>query len=205
MKNKFVQTALVLVLCVGSVFLVRIWRPNPEEVFKKRIAERSIGDSKAKVWITEYFDYQCPPCGAANKLLRDWMAKHPGKIYLQVRYFPLPGHKYSMKAVVHAECASRQKGKFFKFHDALFDHQSEWAVDAYPELRFLTYAQQAGLELKSWDACTKDPETKIFVKEEKAKAEKLGVKITPTFFVNGKMVIGTNALVEELNAIVDQK
>ena len=205
MKNKFLKTILVLALCVGSVLLIRTFKPNPEEILKKRIAERSMGDPKAKVWITEYFDYQCPPCAAAHKILRDWMAAHPGKIYLQVRYYPLPVHKYTMKAAVYAECASRQRGKFLKFHDALFDHQLEWLADAYPELKFLKYAQDAGLELNRWDACTKDPEVEKFVTEEKSKADKLGVKITPSFFVNGKLVVGTKVLAEELDAVASQK
>ena len=204
-QSKALVTAEIIVLCVASIFLIQILRPDPEGVLKKRITERSWGDPKSKVWVTEYFDYQCPPCANAHAFLRDWMQKNPGKIYLQVRYFPLPAHKNSMTATVHAECATRQQGKFQKFHDLVFDHQSEWAADAYPELKFLTYAQEADLDLARWDVCTKDPATEKFISEEKAQAEKLGVKITPSFFVNGKMVVGTKALSDELNAITDEK
>src|SRR6185295_4383525 len=115
--------------CVGAVFLFRGFKPNPEELLKKRTTERSLGDSKAALWITEYFDYQCPPCASARKVLEDAMEEHPGKIYLQVRYFPLPMHKNSLKAAVAGDCASRQPGKFWKFHKAIFEHQSEWAMD----------------------------------------------------------------------------
>ncbi len=195
----------IAVICVGVVFVVKTLKPNPEELLKKRIAERSVGDPKAPVWVTEYFDYQCPPCGTAHAVLGDWMASHPGKIYLQLRYYPIPKHPYALKAAIHAECAARQEGKFFKFHDALFDHQAEWAQESYPELKFLMYAQEAGLELNRWDACTKDPEVEKFVNEERAKADSLGVKITPSFFVNDKMVVGTKALVEELDAVTNQK
>ena len=204
-KNKFLITALVVVLCAGSVFLIKILKPNPDEVLKKRIAERSLVDPKAPAWVTEYFDYQCPPCGTAQKTLHDWIAGHPGKIYLQVRYFPFPKHLHAMKAAIYAECASRQKGKFWKFHEALFDHQAEWAQEAYPELKFLTYAQEAGLELTRWNACSKDPEVEKFVNEERTKADAFGVKLTPSFFVNGKMIVGIKALTEELDAIVKQK
>lgn len=205
MKNKFLTTAAVVVLCVGSIFLLRILRPDPAEMLKKRISERSSGDPKAKIWVTEYFDYQCPPCASAHALLQEWMLKNPGKIYLQVRYFPLPAHKHSVKAAIHAECATRQPGKFWKFHGLLFDHQAEWASDAYPELKFLTYAETAELDLPRWDACTKDPATEKFVSGEKAEAEKLGIKITPSFFVNGKLIVGTQALMQELNAVADEK
>lgn len=205
MKNKSLTTIAIIALCAGVVFLVRSQALNPEEMLKRRIAERSTGEAKAKAHVTEYFDYQCPPCANANKILHDWMEKNPGKIYLEVRYFPLPSHRFSMKAAVHAECASRQKEKFWKFHNELFEHQPEWVSSDYPELKFLTYAQTADLELTRWDACTKDANVEKFIIEEKAQAEKIGVKITPTFFVNGKMVVGTQGLTEELNAIANAK
>ena len=201
LKNKTVLTFFVLVLCVAGVLAFRALKPDPEAMLKKRIAERSVGDPKAALWITEYFDYQCPPCGVARNLLEDAIKKHPGKIYLQVRYFPLPAHKNSLKAAVHAECASHQPGKFWAMHDKIFEHQSEWAMDSYPELRFLNYAQEAGLDLPKWDACTKDPEIQKSITEEKTKGETLGVKITPTFFINGKMFVGNQALSEELKKL----
>lgn len=205
LKNKLLLTAAIVVLCVGSVFLIKTLKPNPEEVLKRRIAERSFGDPKAPVWVTEYFDYQCPPCGMAHQALRDWMTKRPGKIYLQARFYPLPMHSYAMKAAIYAECASRQKGKFWQFHDALFDHQAEWVTGTYPELKFLAYAQQAGLDVNQWDTCAKDPQVEKFVNEERDKARTLGVQITPTFFVNGKIAVGTQDLIKELDSAADAK
>jgi protein-disulfide isomerase len=205
MKNKVLLTVVIVALCAGSVFLIKTLKPNPEEALKKRIAERSFGDPKASVWVSEYFDYQCPPCGEAHKVLHDWMSKHPGKIYLQVRFFPLPMHPHAMKAAIYAECASRQKGKFWPFHDALFEHQAEWVTDSYPELKFLTYARQTGLDVNQWDVCAKDPAVEGFVEEERAKARTLGVQITPSFFVNGKMAVGTQDLIKELDSVADAK
>ena len=74
-------------------------------------------------------------------------------------------------------------------------------MDPYAELKFLTYAQSAGIDLPRWDACVKDPETEKFVTEEKKKGEALGVKITPSFFVNGKLVVGMNGLSDELKQL----
>ena len=122
-----------------------------------------------------------------------------------MRYFPLPAHRNAMKAAIHAECATRQSGKFLKFHDLVFDHQAEWVREAYPELKFLTYGEETGLELTRWDACTKDPATEKFVTDEKKEGEKLGVKITPSFFVNGKLIVGAKVLLDELNAMTDEK
>ena len=200
-KNKSALTLLLILLCVGGILLFRALKPDPEALLKKWTAERSLGDAKAPLWITEYFDYQCPPCGTAYKTLEDAMNQYPGKIYLQVRYFPLPAHKNSMKAAIHAECASRQKDMFWKFHGQLFQHQGEWVAENYPELKFLQYAQETKLDLGPWDACTKDPAIEQAVAEEKKKGESLGVKITPSFFINGKLAVGTGGLNEELKKL----
>ena len=201
LKNKFFVTLLAAFLCVGGVLLFRTFKPDPEALLKKRVAERSLGDPKAGFWITEYYDYQCPPCGSARKLLDDVMKRFPGKIYLQVRYFPLPAHKNALSAAVHAECASRQPGHFWAFHEQLFEHQQEWAMDPYASLKFLNYAQSAGIDTPRWDACAKDPETEKYVLEEKKKGEALGIKITPSFFVNGKLVVGVNGLSDALKEL----
>lgn len=192
------RTAALLLLCVGVIFGVRALKPHPDALLKTRIAERALGDEKAPVWITEYFDYQCPPCASARGVLEKTMAESPGRIYLQARYFPLPAHKHALKAAVHAECVSRQKGKFWKFHEEMLKNQSEWSKDPYAALRFAAYAEKAGVDIGKLNACVQDPETEKTVLEEKKKAQELGVQVTPTFFVNGKLAAGINGLQAEL-------
>lgn len=197
-------SVLLLALCVSAVYGTRALAPHPDEVLKKRLAVRSKGDEKAPVWITEYFDYQCPPCAMANKLLNLAMTRYPGKIYLQVRYFPMPAHVHAVKAAVYAECASKQKGRFWDYHEALFDNQRQWAADPYPELRFTAYAETAGLDVKGLEACVQRPETEASVRDERKKGEEIGVKGTPSFFVNGKLLVGVNALAAELDTLLGE-
>lgn len=199
LRKKIISTVIVIGLCVGFIQGFRAFMPNAEELMKKRLSQRSTGNPDSKTWITEYFDYQCPPCALAAKVLKEHLEKNPKSIYLQVRYFPLQGHPHAMKAATYAECASRQNGKFWAYHELLFSHQSEWAPEKYPELKFLEYAKQAGLDLDQWDRCNKDPETQKFIVSEKEKAAELGVKITPSFFVNGELVVGVKALQDALN------
>ncbi len=199
LRKKIITTFLVTGLCVGFIFGMRTLRPNPEEVMKKRLAQRSAGNPDSKTWITEYFDYQCPPCSLAAFLLSEHLKTKPDSIYLQVRYYPLQNHPHAMKAATYAECASRQPGKFWKFHDLLMSKQKEWSMEKYPELKFLTYAKEAGLDLETWDRCTKDPEVSKFITDEKNKAIELGVKITPSFFVNGELIVGVKSLQDALS------
>ncbi len=205
LRKKIITTLLVIGLCVGSIFGIRALKPNSDEVMKKRLAERSTGNSNSKTWITEYFDYQCPPCSMAAMVLREHLKAKPDSIYLQVRYFPLPGHPHAMKTATYAECASRQPGKFWKFHELLFSHQKDWAVEKYPELKFLEYAKEAGLDLEKWDRCTKDPEVPKFIADEKSRAVELGVSTTPSFFVNGELVVGVKGLQDTLSKLAVDK
>lgn len=205
LKNKTLVTAVVLLFCVSAVFLAKTLKPNPEIILKQRIAERSLGSEKAPLWVTEYFDYQCPPCAAARETLETIFKEHPGQVYLQARFYPLPTHMNAMKAALYAECASRQKGKFWKFHEQLFDHQLDWAMDEYAAIKFASYAESAGLDVGRLDACTHDPETEKTVLEEKKKGADLGVTITPSFFVNGKIVVGKTALKNEVDAFFGEK
>jgi protein-disulfide isomerase len=174
--NKNLATVVLAGLSVIFVFAFKELRPNPDAELKKRLSERSLGSEKAALWITEYFDYQCPPCARASHLLKEQIGKNPGKIYLQVKHFPLPGHKNAMKAAVYGECASRQAGKFWHFHE-----------------------KDAGLDLKKLDACVADLTVQTSVEQEKAKGQELGVQTTPTFFVNGQIHVGLIELQKALD------
>ena len=196
--KKLFATVLLAAVCVGGILLVRVMRPDPSEVLKRRMAERSMGAEKAPVWITEYFDYQCPPCAIAAKTLKEAITQKPDRYFLQARYYPLPAHKNALKAAVYAECVSRQKGRFWAFHEAVFEHQKDWAKDPYPQIHFARYAEAAGADLHALDACVSDPKVQEAVEEEKKKGSDLGVQITPSFFVNGKLVVGNQALKQEL-------
>ena len=204
-NNRTSATVLIVIACVAAVFAVRALRPDLGALWQKSVSERSLGSDKAPLWITEYFDYQCPPCANARIALEQTMAEHSGQIYLQVRFFPLAAHKNALKAAVYAECASRQKGKFWKFHEEIFKHQAEWATDPYPQIKFAGYAEAAGLDLARIDRCAEDAAVEKAILDEKKKAEELGVKITPTFFVNGKLVVGLNDLRSELKAFFEKQ
>jgi protein-disulfide isomerase len=200
-KNKLFLTVTIGAVCVGSVILMRAFTPSPEELLKQGIAQRSQGNENAPIKIIEYFDYQCEACEHANKLLKDLIDMNPGKIYLQARFYPLPGHKNALKAAVFAECVSLQKDKFWPFHEEIFRNQATWAKDPYAQIRFASYSTSVGVDLKHLDACVADPEVEKRILEEKKKAAELSVKVTPSFFVNEKFVVGLDQLIQELKKL----
>jgi protein-disulfide isomerase len=199
MKKKILTTLTLIFVCAGTVFLVRLLVPKESWNTDRRTLARSKGEPHAALWITEYFDYQCPACRTAHDLLDRYIQKYPGRIYLQLKFYPLVAHKYGLKTALYAECAARQN-KFWKFHDLLFENQQKWQVLPDAEPVFRDYAKAAALDMRKCDACLKNPETQKTVMEEKGKADAMGVQITPTCYINGKICAGFQEVKQELQS-----
>ncbi|OGG14788.1 hypothetical protein A2773_06840 [Candidatus Gottesmanbacteria bacterium RIFCSPHIGHO2_01_FULL_39_10] len=84
------------------------------------------GDKNAKVTIVEFSDFQCPFCVRAHPTMKQVLKEYEGKVKLVYKHFPLTSiHPKAEKAAQASECAKDQ-GKFWEFHDKLFDNSTEW-------------------------------------------------------------------------------
>jgi len=198
-----------VILVVISVALVAVGRyhfgPKGRLTFDPRTSSRSQGNPHAPIWVVEYLDYQCKSCALSVPIIHEFMSKHPGKVYLQLRFHPLPrAHRHAIRAAIYGECAAKQK-KFWPMHNLLFEKQDEWGPSESPDAFFNRYAVQAGLDDQRLSACVDDPATKTAVMAERDEGQAIGVKSTPTFFVNGKMSVGVIGLKELLEAQSGQK
>lgn len=80
------------------------------------------GDASAPITIVEYSDFQCPFCARVEPTLDQVLNDYPGKVNLYYKHFPLTQiHQYAQKAAEASECAADQ-GKFWEYHDILFDN-----------------------------------------------------------------------------------
>jgi protein-disulfide isomerase len=115
------------------------------------------------------------------------------------KHLPLVGiHPQAMGASLAAEAARRQ-GKFWEYHDKLFANQKKLEPD---DLK--RYAQELGLDMARFDQDRQDPELKTKVQADMAEATSLGVKSTPTFFINGRLVRGAMPF-ETFSSIIDEE
>jgi len=116
---------------------------------------------------------------------------------MQLKYFPLRNHAHGLQSARYAECASRQ-GKFWPFHDYLIDRQANWRrlSDATPAFDLM--AREVGLDLEVLGQCLADEKTTTSIMKDKKEGDILGVKSTPTYYINGTMVVGTDSLKQEL-------
>jgi protein-disulfide isomerase len=185
-----VSLAVVSVL-VGGIYGARYARGlDAKSVSAPMLAApRAMGNPAAKTRVVEFIDYQCPSCAKSSKFLHELVKLHPQEIYLEVKYFPLKGHAHSMTTAKLVEC-SRMQGKFWEAHHAVFLSQSAWRdlEDATPVLSLAV--QAAGVDVAAIDRCAQDPAVEQRILAERDEALKLGLRSTPTFYINGTMVVG---------------
>jgi protein-disulfide isomerase len=148
-----------------------------------------LGQPDAPVLITAWEDFQCPVCKAANasvlKQIEDEYVS-TGKVRIQYRQFPFLGPE-STAAAEASQCAADQ-GKFWDFHDALFNAQRAENSGAYTKANLKKIAAGAGIDSMMFDKCVDESQHKESVQAEKKIGVDLGVNATPTFFVNGTQV-----------------
>ncbi len=155
------------------------------------------GDPKAPITIVEFSDFQCPYCKQTEATLKNVLSKYNGQVNVAFRDFPLgPVHPHAEMAAEAARCAGEQ-GKFWEFHDALFDDQSK--LDE-PGLN--ATAQKLGLDANSFQSCLTSGKYKVQVSQDEEDGKKAGVTGTPGFFVAGIFVNGAQPEAE-FDKIID--
>ena len=150
---------------------------------------RVLGNTKAKVGIVEFSDYQCPFCFRHNsQTLAKLKEKYidTGKVQYHVRDFPLSFHAQARGAAIAANCAGRQRA-YWKMHRRLFDNHQRLSLPLYQEL-----ARELKLDAEVFSRCLDDATVAKRIDEDLAYGQHLGVGGTPSFFVgrvrNGELV-----------------
>jgi protein-disulfide isomerase len=200
-RRKIASALFLAIVCVVSVEIAH-FRATPPGVASpsKRLLARSKGKPANPLWIVEYMDFQCINCREVGATVDAAMKAHPDTIYFEARFLPLiRTHRLALKSAIYAECAARH-GRFWPMSDLLFAKQAEWAESQDPDVLFEGYAREAGLDARRLSACVSDVSVKAAVLEERERARALGLSATPSFFVNGKKMVGVEALREELDA-----
>lgn len=156
------------------------------------------GPDDAPVTIIEFSDFQCPFCKQAIPTLQRIQATFGDQVRQVYRHSPLPNHPAAFAAAAAAECAHEQ-GRFWPYHDLLFSNYQ--ALDTH---RLKEYARTLGLDAAKFDACVDSGKLNHAVSEDLDDAQRYGVTSTPTFFVNGRIVMGAVSY-ETLEQIVREE
>ena len=155
----------------------------------------SLGNANAAVTIVAFTDYQCPSCAAMHPVLERVVKESGDKVRLVTRDFPLNIHADAFKAAEAAE-AAREQGKYWEYVNVLLQNQSALSVE-----KLKSYATQVGLDRARFDAALDSRKFAESVQADVDDALKLGLKGTPSLFINGRRV--TAKSYEELKESVD--
>lgn len=163
----------------------------------------AIGPENAPAVLEEFGDFECPPCGLLHPVLKTMEKEFGPRLRVIFREFPLvPTHPHALAAARSAEAAGLQ-GKFWEMHDLLFENQRTWheQFDARPT--FEGYAQKLGLDMERFkrDVSSQVVEQRIFLDGKRAHG--LGVKGTPTVFLNGREVPFESLAPEKLRVLIN--
>lgn len=185
MVNKKIKILIVVIVLI----LIAIYFIAKSKTLKIDLNEPTIGYDNASITITEFSDFECPFCARYNRevfpIINEEYIK-TGKVKYIFRNFPLSIHKNSKEAAEASECANEQ-GKFWEYHEILFERQSEWGNNL---KKLNNYASDLGLDIEKFNACLASKKYRWEVKQDFADGLKLGVSGTPTFFINNIKIVG---------------
>jgi protein-disulfide isomerase len=202
--SKIMAAALAVGIAAGLVYGYRYLQDARAGESSLRAADAlTKGDPAAPIQVVEFIDFQCPACAAGALVIKNFMRDNPGTVFLQMKYFPLAGHPHGIISAKYAECAARQ-GQFWAMHDLILENQPQWRdlTDARPALDM--YARNLGLDLRRLGTCLASPETAARLVKTKAEGEALGVRSTPSYVINGELIVGFRNLTSRLNQLRDK-
>jgi protein-disulfide isomerase len=156
------------------------------------------GPKNAPVTIVEWSDFQCPFCSRAQPTLQQIMKEYQGKVRLVWKNQPLSFHPNAMPAAEAAMAAYQQgNDKFWAMHDRFFEKQNELSPAYYEQV-----AREIGLDVPKWKAAVESRSSQAAIQGDMVAGNTVGANGTPTFFINGRKLVGAMPF-ESFKAVID--
>lgn len=188
-----IPLALLAVALVGPAGVVRP-APASAQAIDVNGLGHAVGDPSAPIQVVEFSDYSCPQCRVFHASTQDSLRVHfvdTGKAYWITIPYASGMYPRSEAAAAAAECAAEQ-GRHELMRDRLYERQAEWSsVSASAARRlFLGYARDFGLTVSAFESCSDSDRTQSRIEAARRLAEELGVRGTPTSFIDGFPALG---------------
>jgi len=152
------------------------------------------GGANAAVGIAEFSDCECGHCAQVYRTFKAVLPRYREDVRVEFFHYPPPSacnpavqssfHRNACLAAIASECASAQ-GKFWQYHDLLFDNQQDLGRDT-----LLRLADQVCLDRAAFSTCLESDAARAAVARDVAEGARLGVQSTPTLFFNRRTVRG---------------
>ncbi len=198
-KRESVETWLASQLAKHKVH-VFINKPTPP-IYKVEIGNAPLyGKMNAVVKIIEFSDFECPFCGAAANTAKRIKEKFGNKVVVAFKHLPLPFHTNAKLASIASMCAHEvSSDKFWKLHDVMFADQSKLDRKS-----LINKAKKIGLNVNKFTECIDGDKYDEFIKKDMQQGKTLGIKATPTFFINGRILSGARPM-KEFEELVNEE
>lgn len=152
----------------------------------------SLGDPNAPITLIEYTDFQCPYCGRhfaqTFPLIKENFID-TGLVRYVFKDFPLNFHPQAQKAAEAARCAHEQDA-FLDMHQTLFENQQGWSGQSNATEQFIGYANNLQLDVEAFTSCLNSDRYAEAVQADLAEGSGIGITGTPSFVVNGTLLVG---------------
>lgn len=215
MKNQVkILAAIGIVVVIGAIIGASYYRKSVQETrvgggntngskmsaayleTLVRADSPTLGAADAPVTLVEFYDPECESCAAFSPAVKKILKDYEGRVRLVQRYMPL--HPNSVKAATLLEAAGEQ-GKYWQMQEFLFQRQPEWgtkhgpaaASQPQPNINalFQKYSIEMGLDMEKVATAAKENRYKTKLERDLKDGQTLGVRQTPTFFVNGRKLM----------------
>ena len=156
-------------------------------------ADHHQGNVIAGVVLVEYGDLQCPYCGRAHPLIKRLLKEKGNDFHFVFRNFPLQEiHPFAYAAAISAEAGGKQD-KYWEMHDQIFEHQKMLDSNF-----LLSLARRIGLDMTRFASDSESEELQAKVDGDFESGIRSGVNGTPTFFINGSLILTYDETYESL-------
>ncbi len=207
----FIIVAVVGLATLGSgAMLYRAKRPHlltiPQDKVVPGKGDTALmhirGNPDAPVTLEEFGDFECPPCRNISTFLDELATEFNPRLRIIFRNFPLAQHKHARQAAMAAEAAGLQ-GRFWEMHDLLYREQDTWSKSERADELFDASAGMLGLNLAQFKKDMESDKVKERVDSDQERGASLGVKSTPTVFVNNREIGPTERTPEGVRAAIE--
>ena len=156
------------------------------------------GPANAPVTLVAFSDFECPFCSKAALTVRQLEQEYQGKLRVAFKHQPLANHPNAMPAAT-ASLAAHEQGKFWEMHDKLFANQTK--LD---RASLESYAKELGLDMGKFKAAMDSNKFQAHIAADSAHGSEIGAGGTPTFFVNGRKIVGAKPI-EMFRKMIDEE
>jgi protein-disulfide isomerase len=177
--------------------------PAAETVLLIRPHSPVLGPADAPVTLVEFFDPSCEACRAFHPVVQEIRRQFPTQVRVVMRYTVF--HQGSDEAVRILEVA-RMQNKFEQVLDAILEKQPTWALHDGPQMDVAwRVAGAVGLDLKKSETERLFPGITGVLNQDAADVEALGIRQTPTFFLNGQRLenVSAESLIADVKLAVE--